>query len=295
MHAVPVSGALGAEIVDVDVRGLDDAGFEALRKLLHEHEVVFIRGVDFTDDEHIAFARRFGPLRIFPIAKLLGATEPQLQVIADGPDSPPEADDWHTDVTWVAEPPDYAVLRGTVVPERGGDTLWASMTAAYEALSAPIRVFLDGLTVRHDNTVFIDAVERKAPDMCEQFDVPNRLRTEYPGVEHPLVRTHPDTGRKSLFLGGDFIARYRRAARRRERNNAWLPAPAHRRRALPLPLAVDRRRRRSLGRTLDEPPQRGRPLPAAPRAPPQRSRRRPPALRAARSPPRSHRGRVLAR
>ncbi|HEX5095155.1 MAG TPA: TauD/TfdA family dioxygenase [Acidimicrobiia bacterium] len=205
MRAVPVSGALGAEIVDVDVRDLDDAGFEALRKLLHEHEVVFIRGVEFTDDEHIAFAERFGPLRLFPIAKLLGATEPTLQVIADGPDSPPEADDWHTDVTWVAEPPDYAVLRATVVPERGGDTLWASMTAAYEALSAPMRAFLDSLTVRHDNTVFIDAVERKAPDMCEQFDVPNRLRTEYPGVEHPLVRTHPDTGRKSLFLGGDFM------------------------------------------------------------------------------------------
>ena len=202
----PVSGALGAEVRGVDLRSVDDAGFEQIRDLLHEHEVLFFPGAGLSEDEHMAFGRRFGEVAIFPVARLLGATEPRFQVITDGPDSRPTADQWHTDVTWTAEPPDYALLMAQVVPERGGDTLWASMTAAYEGLSPTMQQMIAGLEVVHDNTAFIEAASAKMTgDGADELFA--RLRAEYPPVVHPLVRTHPDTGRRALFLGGDFMRR----------------------------------------------------------------------------------------
>ena len=140
----PVTGALGAEVRGVDLRTVDDAGFEQVRALLHEHEVLFFPGADLSEDEHMAVGRRFGEVAVFPVARLYGATEPRFQVITDGPDSRPTADQWHTDVTWITEPPDYALLAATVVPERGGDTLWASMTAAYEGLSPTMQEIVAG-------------------------------------------------------------------------------------------------------------------------------------------------------
>jgi len=202
----PVSGALGAEVRGVDLRTVDDAGFAEIRGLLHEHEVLFFPAAGLSEDEHMAVGRRFGPIAVFPVARLLGATEPRFQVITDGPDSRPTADQWHTDVTWIAEPPDYALLAATVVPERGGDTLWASMTAAYDGLSPAMQEFVAGLEVVHDNTAFIEAAREKMPDP-NAGELLERLRTEYPPVVHPLVRTHPDTGRRALFLGGDFMRR----------------------------------------------------------------------------------------
>jgi len=204
IEITPVSGALGAEVRGVDLRTVDDDGVEELRALLHEHEVLFFPGAGLDEDDQLALARRFGEPNIFPVAKLFGATEPRLQVIVDGPDSPPTADQWHTDVTWTATPPDYALLVADVVPARGGDTLWASMTAAYEGLSPTMQEIVSGLEVRHDNSRFVEAFLEKSPAPGSE-EVAERLRTEYPPVVHPLVRTHPDTGRRALFLGGDFM------------------------------------------------------------------------------------------
>ena len=215
----PVAGALGAEIHGVDLRSVDEPTFAAIRDLVHRYEVVFFPGADLGDQEQLQLARRFGPLNIFPVARLLGATEPTCTVITDGPDSRPEADEWHTDVTWTAEPPDYALLSALVVPARGGDTLWASMTAAYEALSPVMRGMLDTLQVVHDNSQFITAMLRKMPDGDQARALADALRTAYPPVTHPLVRTHPATGRQALFLGGGFM---RRIEGMRERESAAL-------------------------------------------------------------------------
>jgi taurine dioxygenase len=201
----PVAGALGAELHGVDLNALDDSGLEAVRDLLHHYEVVFFPGAGPTDAEQLALAQRLGQVNIFPVARLRGVTEPTCTVITDGPDSPPEADDWHTDVTWIAEPPNYALLSAQIVPRRGGDTLWASMTTAYEALSPVMRRMIDDLEVVHDNSEFIRAMLRKMPDGQQAQMLADNLRTAFPPVKHPLVRTHPDTGRQALFVAGGFM------------------------------------------------------------------------------------------
>ena len=187
----------------MDIRTIDAATAAAVKDALHEHQVLFFPGAGLTGDEQLAFGRCFGEVAIFPMSRLRGSTEPTVQVITDGPDSPPEADAWHTDVTWSADPPRYALLQAEVVPERGGDTLWASMTAAYDALSPVMQDLLAGLEVVHDNTSFIAAVRRKTGGAID--DLLDQLREAYPPVRHPLVRTNPDTGRRALFLGGDFM------------------------------------------------------------------------------------------
>ena len=201
---MPVTATIGAEVRGLDLRDLDDDRFAVLLDAIHEHGVAFIRGADLSEDEHLALGRRFGELRTFELLGVMGQTGPTLTTIADGPDSPPTADSWHTDVTWVAEPPAYALLQGLQMPERGGDTMWASTAAVHDALSPAVQEFVCGLEVVHDNTVFIEKVAEKAPgdSMDETLE---RLRELYPPVTHPLVRTHPATGRRSVFLGGYFM------------------------------------------------------------------------------------------
>ncbi len=207
MKVVPVSGALGAEVHDVDPRSLSRETAADLRSVLHEFQVIFLPAVNLTPDEQMALGRAFGEISVFPVARLSGATQPSFQVISDGPESRPEADYWHTDVTWIAEPPNYAVLHAEIVPERGGDTLWASMTAAYEALSPSMQDFLGSLHVLHDNESFIVGVQKKMPAGPDRDQLCRELRDNFPPVHHPLIRTHPDTGRQALFLGGRFMRR----------------------------------------------------------------------------------------
>ncbi|MEM9173966.1 MAG: TauD/TfdA family dioxygenase [Myxococcota bacterium] len=204
MEVIPSGGALGAEIRGVDVRAPKDDEVARIREALLENEVVFFRDTGLDDEGHLALAARFGKPSVFPLFAVLGETEPTFQTIADGPDSPPATDYWHTDVTWTAAPPTAAFLRATVVPDRGGDTMWGSMTAAYEALSDRMRAFCEGLHVRHDNASFIRGLETKlGADAVAEWAA--KLREAHPPVEHPLVRTHPETGRRALLWGGGFM------------------------------------------------------------------------------------------
>jgi len=204
MEVRSFGSVLGAEILGVDVRDASNREIADIWAALVEHEVLFFRETGIDDAAHLAFAARFGTPSVFPVFKVMGETKPTFQTIADGPESPPSADYWHTDVTWTAEPPTAAFLRATVVPERGGDTMWGSMTAAYDALSPPMRRFLDGLSVRHDNASFIRGMETKM-GMEAAAPIAARLREAYPAVVHPLVRTHPETGKKALLFGGRFM------------------------------------------------------------------------------------------
>lgn len=203
MQVTRVAGALGARLDDVDPR--DPAAFDGIKAALLEHEVVFLPGANLTEEEHFEFGRRFGTPSIFPVQKLLGATEPRMTVIRDGPESPNAADAWHTDATWLAEPPAYALLHMETPCEVGGDTMWCSATAAYDQLAPPMQELLTSLKVVHDNESFIKGVEAKAGDAAT--DLVAGLRWEYPPIEHPMVRTHPETGRRSLVYSHRFIRR----------------------------------------------------------------------------------------
>ncbi len=203
----PLGAALGACVHDVKLAALGALEIEELRTLLHEYEVLVFPAQHLDDATHLEVGQRFGEIGVFPAMKIFQETaEPAITTIADGPDSPPAADEWHTDVTWTEEPPVYAILRADVVPERGGDTLWASLTAAFDGLSPVMQDICRGLEVFHDCTSFLAAVREKIGDeMFDGLDFEARLRAEHPGVNHPLVRTHPETGKEALFLAGDFM------------------------------------------------------------------------------------------
>lgn len=204
MDVLPVTGALGAEIRGVDLRD-PEVDYPAVHRALLEHEVVFFRGVHLTEAEHLALGQRFGTPSIYPIPRLMGLTEPTMTVIEDGPDTPNHADEWHTDVTWTAEPPNYALLHMEVMPEVGGDTLWCSATKAYGHLSPPMQDFLAGLTVTHDPEGFVRRMISRTGD--PDHPLVAGLRETYPPVVHPLVRTHPETGKRALLWSENFMQR----------------------------------------------------------------------------------------
>lgn len=203
MNITRVSGALGAVIDGVDLRD-PDLDFEAIYEALLEHEVIFFREVHLDEAEQLALGRRFGTPSIFPVARILGATEPTMTVLTDGPDSPNAADMWHTDVTWTATPPKVALLHMEHPCDVGGDTLWASATKAYETLSPAMQSFCCELTAIHANTGFAKRVSEKAG--AARDEILEALARDYPPVSHPLVRTHPETGRRALMFARQFMS-----------------------------------------------------------------------------------------
>lgn len=221
IQVLPITGSIGAEVRGVDLRTCDDETFEAVREALHEHQVVFLRGAHLDADDHLQVAERFGTPSIFPLARLNGATQPSLQVISDGPDNPPTAEMWHTDVTWISTPPKYALLCGEVIPQAGGDTLWASMTAAYDALSPIMQEMLSGLEVEHTSDSFVESIHERSGGSAEGQALADKLLASYPRIViHPLVRTHPENGRRILFIGGPSMHKIK--GMRRDESDALL-------------------------------------------------------------------------
>jgi taurine dioxygenase len=197
-----LSAALGAEVAGADLRPpLDDAVVTAVHAALIDHQVLFFRDQVMSDDDQLALASRFGEVSIYPVSRLAGATERRVSYIRDNAESPPDADGWHTDVTWIAEPPVAAFLSAQLIPDVGGDTLWASLYAAFDTLSPTMQAACERLIVRHwYGEQFEAAISRAMPS-----ELVARLRAEYPPVEHPLVGVHPVTGRKALLLAGQFM------------------------------------------------------------------------------------------
>jgi taurine dioxygenase len=200
MEIVPLTARIGAEVRGVDVRTLDDAQFAQVHRALLDHLVLFFRDQPVSDDEHIAFASRFGTPNIYPPNRARGVLRP-LELIEDTADSPPKADLWHTDVAFLPEPPDIAVLSMRDTPATGGDTLWASLYAAHDSLSPVLQERLAPLLWDvHPG----DDMRRKitAQYGAEVFD---KVAEEFAGWQQPIVRVHPDTGRRALFLCGLYI------------------------------------------------------------------------------------------
>jgi taurine dioxygenase len=194
-----LTGTLGAVIEGVDLETIDDATFKELHDALMAHQVVFLRDQQLSEDGHRALAARFGTPTVYPIGKYMGNTE-YLHHIEDTADSPPDADGWHMDITWIQNPPKVAILFAELIPAYGGDTMWADLYGAWDRLSPAMQTMLEPLEVRHaPGELFWAAIARNLPDHVAG------MREAFPGAIHPLVRAHPITGRKLLSLSGYFM------------------------------------------------------------------------------------------
>ena len=196
----PISPSIGAEIDGIDMAmPLDPATLAALRAALLERKVIFFRDQDITVEQHMAFGRQFGVLEINPFNPKL-PDHPEVIPLNHGPKSRGRENGWHSDVTWSATPSMGSILRAVEVPTVGGDTLFADMCAAYDGLSDEVKAKIDGqVAVHHAN--HLEKVLRSQGVGEEQ--VQKTLR-ENPQVEHPIVRTHPETGQKALYVNVAF-------------------------------------------------------------------------------------------
>ena len=197
-----LTGTTGAVVEGIDLRTLTSDEVEAVEAALLEHLVLLFPGQGLEPAEQLEFGRRLGELDPAPFGRR-HPDHPELTVVDQVAPKGEGTDAWHSDNTFRPEPPRFTMLQAVVLPETGGDTCWSNMYEAYEALSAPTRRFLDGLTATHDLTKMLAlAIERGHSDA----DL-DELRAQYPPEHHPVVRTHPDTGRKALFVNGNFTTR----------------------------------------------------------------------------------------
>ncbi|MFM8681771.1 MAG: TauD/TfdA dioxygenase family protein [Alphaproteobacteria bacterium] len=190
---------IGAEISGVDLAGpLPEETMEEIRRALAENLVVFFRDQRMSPAQHLAFGRRFGELHVHPAAPHV-AGMPELMVIrADANSTRANGEGWHTDVSCDEEPPMGSILHIRECPPHGGDTLFASMYAAWEALSDRMKAYLEGMRAVHDG----EHVYRGLYANLGVADKPS-----YPRAEHPVVRVHPVTGRKALYVNAGFTTR----------------------------------------------------------------------------------------
>ncbi|HLA31758.1 MAG TPA: TauD/TfdA family dioxygenase [Pseudomonas sp.] len=186
---------IGAELIGVKLADAihDDGLFGEIRAQLLQHRVLFLRDQDFSRAEHVAFARRFGELEDHPVAGS-HPEHPGLVQIYKNPDSPIDRYEnaWHTDATWREAPPLGCVLRCVECPPVGGDTMWANMVVAYERLPDDVKAKIADLRARHS----IEASFGAAMPIEKRL----ALKAQFPDAEHPVVRTHPETGEKVLFV-----------------------------------------------------------------------------------------------
>ena len=196
----PVAGALGAEIHGLDLsRELSAESREQVRELLNEYEVIFFRDQDISPAMQKSLALSFGPLQTHPAYDTVEGF-PELTILESTPEKPTKIEAWHSDMTFRQHPPMGTVLRSVIVPPKGGDTLWASMTAAYRGLSPPMQEYLQGLTAVHD---FAHGFKESLAEPGGRERLADAVAAN-PPVRHPVIRTHPETGRKVIFVNSLF-------------------------------------------------------------------------------------------
>lgn len=195
----PVTPSIGAVISGVDLREpLSADEISSIEQALLDHLVIFFRKQPITAEQQIAFARQFGEISIAPISPSHGGP-PELFVLDQINPEGEGADNWHSDNTFMSEPPMGSILKAIELPSVGGDTCFASAYAAYEALSPAVQELVGGLSAVHDIT---KPVRRAIAAGIHTVDL-DKLAAAWPPVEHPVVRTHPVTGRKALYVNGN--------------------------------------------------------------------------------------------
>jgi|SRR4029077_9139655 len=204
VSVAPTGGALGAEIRNADLRKIDEGDFAVIWGAWHDHLLLVFRGQELSDDDLIAFSRRFGELDWAPVqesGRRFVEGHPEIYVVSNvvengvsiGSLGAGEAT-WHTDMSYLEVPPKASMLYALEVPPSGGDTYFNNMYAAYESMPEGLRRRIEGLSLKHDGTYNSGGYVRQG---VTAVDDP---RTS-PGVFHPLVCAHPETGRRALYLG----------------------------------------------------------------------------------------------
>lgn len=201
----PIAGALGAEIGGVDLsRPLDGEIVVSLRRALLDHLVIFFRDQDLTPESFMALARNFGQPVRYPLIEGIAGFPEITEIVKREDDRANFGGIWHADTTYLDCPPMGTLLHALDVPPHGGDTMFANQNLAYETLSEPLRRFLDGL-----NAVSSSAkadVSKTREDMVRAAGLPGQSHDHL--AEHPVVRTHPETGRKCLYVNVAHTARF---------------------------------------------------------------------------------------
>ena len=193
-----VGATIGAEVSGIDLADeLSDDSVAELRQALLAYKVLFFRDQPLTAAQHVAFARRFGELEIHPFIPA-NADQPELVRFAKSADVGGYENGWHSDVSWRATPSMGAVLRAVSVPPSGGDTLFADMAALYDGLPDDLQAEVDGLVAVHDFTSSFG----RGLDPTALAD----MQQKFPAIEHPVIRTHPETGRRLMYLNRFFVS-----------------------------------------------------------------------------------------
>ena len=189
---------IGAEIEGIDLRDPNPAALEELERAFYAYRVLFFRGQDLTTEQHLRFAAHFGELEDHPFLPGKDGYAPVIQFAKDA-DTVGVENNWHSDVSWREIPSLGSVLRAVTVPDVGGDTLFADMVMAYEGLPDELKERIEGRTATHD---FLQAFGYGLSDEDRE-----KARAQYPPASHPIVRTHPVTGEKILYVNRIFTAR----------------------------------------------------------------------------------------
>ncbi|MEO1689017.1 MAG: TauD/TfdA family dioxygenase, partial [Pseudomonadota bacterium] len=208
MDIQPLTGGLGAEIFDADIRR--DADFEAIRDAFVRHSVIVLRGQDCTPDEHLAFAQRFGPINVNRFFKPVEGHPQIAMVLKEKDQTRAIGEGWHTDHSYDQVPAMGSILRAVETPPFGGDTLFTSMAAAYEALSPTMRGFLDGLTALHSSRHAFGAA-RQDDETAATGRIGNPEAATQ-DARHPVVIRHPLSGRRGLYVNPGFTLRIEQLA-----------------------------------------------------------------------------------
>jgi taurine dioxygenase len=212
----PLGSAAGARVHGVDLsRPLSEPAFAAVRRALLEHLVIFFPDQQLSPEQHKAFGRRFGTLNVHPHVRPLEGHPEVLNIVKEPGDRLNFGGGWHSDMSFLDEPVLGSILYAREIPATGGDTMWANMYLAYEALSPGMKALLDGLVAVHTaediygaGGVYTDERQRMRTMAAEQASG---------RAEHPVVRTHPETGRKLLFVNEAFTTKFKGMTRTESR------------------------------------------------------------------------------
>jgi taurine dioxygenase len=196
----PIGPTIGGEIHGLDLtQPLDAETGRALEAALIERKVIYLRDQHITPPQHVAVGRLFGELEVHPFSAQ--GDVPEVVVLDNHKDNPVLSTDvWHSDTTFRECPTRYSILRALIMPKVGGDTIWADMCAAYEGLSDRMRQQLDGLEAVHDFQNFRRLFTRSDEDQARL----RQMEQLYPNPTHPVVRTHPVTGKKAIYVNPQF-------------------------------------------------------------------------------------------